>query len=213
MGSFKVKNAGTWKNITNPKVKVAGAWTNIKKISVKNAGTWKTIWLREEDVRWSSSAVTTSYGTVTEYDSANTKDGSFGDTSTFGYLFPADNPYTGSSGYVVYSHASGSASTAVVKVNNKFQGSASGYGNESATIDISTNGGTSYSTILRSRTSAQGSDGSIVTSTSASLSVSNRDQLKIRVSGSYSWFYDSYYEWWDYGVAYFEIYDIYVTFS
>lgn len=211
--TFQVKANGSWVSITDPQVKVSNAWTPVQSVYVKDGGVWKEVWVRAEDVRWSSSSVTTAYGTMTEYDSANTKDGSFGDTTTFGYLYPSSNEYTGSSGNVVYSHASGSASTAVVKINNKFVGAYSGFMNDSASIDISTNGGTSYSTILRSRSANQGSDGSIVTSTSASLSVSNRDQLKIRVSGSYSWYYDGYYELWDYAYAYFEIYDIYVTFS
>lgn len=211
--ALKVRVNGSWVDVTTPKVRVGGNWEYITNAYARVNNSWVKVWAREENVRWSSSAVTTAYGTMTEYDSANTKDGSFGDTSTFGYLYPSSNEYTGSSGNVVYSHASGSASTAVVKINNKFVGAYSGFMNDSASIDISTNGGTSYSTILRSRSANQGSDGSIVTSTSASLSVSNRDQLKIRVSGSYSWYYDGFYEVWDYAFAYFEIYDIYVTFS
>ena len=211
--TFQINAGGNWVSLADPQVKVGNNWTPATEVWVKDAGTWKQVWVRAEDVRWSSSAVTTDYGTMTEYDSANTKDGSFGDTSTFGYLYPSDNPYTGSSGYVVYSHATGSASTAVVKVNGKFVSAYSGFMNVSASIDISTNGGSTYGTVLRTRSAYQGSDGSIVTSTSASLGVSNRDQLKIKVSGAYDWYYDGYYELWDTAYGYFEIYDIYVTFS
>lgn len=211
--TFQIKAGGNWVSLADPQVKVGNNWTPATEVWVKNGGIWKQVWVRAEDVRWSSSAVTTSYGTMTEYDSANTKDGSFGDTSTFGYLYPDSNGNTGSGGYVVYSHATGSASTAVVKVNGKFVSAYSGFMNVSESIDISTNGGSTYGTVLRSRSAYQGSDGSIVTSTSASLGVSNRDQLKIKVSGTYDWYYDGYYELWEYAYGYFEIYDIYVTFS
>ena len=209
--ALKVRVSGNWVDVTTPKVRVSDSWANITNAYARVNNDWVKVWPTAEDVRWSSSAVTTDYGTMTEYDSANTKDGSFGDTSTFGYLYP--DGYTGSSGYVVYSHAAGSASTAVVKVNGKFVSAYSGFMNTYASIDISTNGGSTYGTVLRSRSAYQGSDGSIVTSTSASLGVSNRDQLKIKVSGAYDWYYDGYYELWDTAYGYFEIYDIYVTFS
>jgi len=211
--ALKVRVSGNWVEVTTPKVRVGDSWVNVTNAYARVNNAWEKVWPTAEDVRWSSSAVTTAYGTMTEYDSANTKDGSFGDTSTFGYLYPSDNAYTGSGGYVVYSHATGSASTAVVKVNGKFVSAYSGFMSVSASIDISTNGGSTYGTVLRSRSSTQGSDGSIVTSTSASLGVSNRDQLKIKVSGAYDWYYDGFYEVYDYAYGYFEIYDIYVTFS
>ena len=210
--TFQIKAGGNWVSLADPQVKVGNNWTPATEVWVNDAGTWKQVWVRAEDVRWSSSAVTTYYGTMTEYDSANTKDGSFGDTSTYGYFYADINEYVGSSGIVVYSHATGSASSAIVKVNNKFVGNESGI-STNADIYISTNGGSTYGTVLRSRSTNQGSDGSIVTSTSASLGVSNRDQLKIKVSGNYQWYYDDYYEMWGYASAYFEIYDIYVTFS
>lgn len=211
--ALKVRVSGNWVEVTTPKVRVGDSWVNVTNAYARVNNAWEKVWPTAEDVRWSSSAVTTSYGTMTEYNSANTKDGSFGDTSTFGYLYPSDNFSTGSGGYVVYSHATGSASSAVVKVNGKFVSAYSGFMNVSASIDISTNGGSTYGTVLRSRSATQGSDGSIVTSTSASLGVSNRDQLKIKVSGAYDWYYDGFYEVYDYAYGYFEIYDIYVTFS
>jgi hypothetical protein len=211
--ALKVRDGGSWVDVTTPKVRVSNNFVDVTNAYARVDNAWVKVWPTSEDVRWSSSAVTTAYGTMTQYDSANTKDGSFGDTSTFGYLYPSDNFSTGSSGVVVYSHATGSASSAVVKVNNKFVTAYSGFMNVSESIEISTNGGSTYGTLLRSRTAYQGSDGSIVTSTSASLGVSNRDQLKIKVSGSYDYYYDGYYELWEYAYGYFEIYDIYVTFS
>lgn len=202
--AYKVRVGGSWVNVTQPKVRVGGVWTNCTAVKVRVGGAWSTVWTAIVNVRDSNNP-SVAYGNNNYY--SLTRDGSYGDTSTFGYCSAV---YYGDIGYVTTGFSSQAVSSATLYVQTGYEYGADNRLIVSASASLEYNIGNGWVS-LRSTPALTGS--ATATGQSAVLSgLSNLSNLQVRWSGSaYDGYdpYDTYYV----AFAWIRVYDVYVAYN
>lgn len=141
--AYKVRVGESWVNVTQPKVRVAGVWTNCTAVKARVNGAWSTVWQGQTNVRPNTF---TADASVSWLNSANTIDGSFGDTSTDSSV--SLNTSNDVSNFAYMTWAAQATTTPILKLQHGFIAQ---LGLDelacSTTIDYSTNSGSTWTNI------------------------------------------------------------------
>ena len=176
--AYKVRVGGSWVDVTQPKVRVGGVWTNCTSVKARVSGAWSTVWQAQTNVRPNTF---TTDANLSWTNSGNTTDGSYDDTSTFG--FPTQVGYNigvNQFGYIQF--ASQAYSTATLYLKYGWATAYDSYtGDASTTLSIMQTSNSANLSTIATKSFSDASSSSVQTATFSLAASNNLNYIKVKV--------------------------------
>ena len=176
--AYKVRVGGSWVNVTQPKVRVGGVWTNCTSVKARVGGAWSTVWQAQTNVRPNTF---TTDANLSWWNSGNTTDGSYDDTSTYGSPEPIGyNTSPNQFGYIQF--ASQAYSTATLYLKYGWATAYDSYtGDASTTLSIMQTSNSANLSTIATKSYSDASSSSVQTATFSLAASNNLDYIKVKV--------------------------------